>query len=229
MKFIPWLLLILFTSCRKEIPASIQVSVTYQDTLHKDLPKLFFLTVYKDGKLFKEYSRMQGPYIKNSFSIDSLSEGTYKFVYLNVLNQTLVKSIVVKENRAYPIAIHPDYSNYSKLVGTSLIKNLKDTEKIELYFKRSSCMGSLKSNLVLTKKGNVLIAENNGRVKELSQREVDSFIKMECELSLIQYGGCTTSDSYTLRSGNVEKEFFDRTCRWEGWRNTVGNLNWDVN
>lgn len=223
-----FLIITFFASCKKEIPASIKVKVEYENKLNKELPKLYSLNIYKDGKIFKKFSRFKKPYIAKEIVIDSLSNGKYKFVYLNFLNQTLEKNIIVEENKVYNITINPDYSNYKIFVKNSLIRNLKTGQKIEILFQRNSCFGSSFGNLIITKKGNDLIAESPGMIKKLNQKEIDLLIKMECELNLLQDGGCTTSDHYTIKSGNLKKEFYDRTCAWEGWTNTYKEMNWKI-
>jgi hypothetical protein len=227
-KIIFFLIIIIFASCKKEIPASIKVKVEYENKLNKELPKLYFLWVYKNGKIYKKYSRFEKPYIEKEFIIDSLTNGKYKFIYLNLLNQTLEKTIVVKENKTYNVSINPDFSDYKKFIDKSLIKNLTENQKVEFVFKRNSCMSSSEGRMIITKKGKLFIAENHGNVKELNQKEVNLLIKMECELNLIQDGGCTTSDHYIIKSGNVIKEFYDRTCAWEGWTNTNSKLKWNI-
>ena len=217
-----------FASCKKEIPASIKVKVEYENKLNKELPKLYTLWVYKNGKIFKKFSRFEKPYIAKEIVIDSLNNGKYKFVYLNFLNQTLEKSIVIKENKVYSITINPDYSNFRKFISGSSIRNLQKGQKIEILFVRNSCMGSSEGNMTITNDGNDFIAESHGMIKKLNQKEIDLLIKMECELNLLQYGGCTTSDHYIIKSGNLKKEFYDRTCAWEGWTNTYKEMNWKI-
>ena len=229
MKFkivIYFLSIIFFASCKREIPASIKVKVEFENKLNKELPELYLLSVYKNGKVFKKYSRFEKPYIDKEILIDNLTNGIYKFVYLNFLNQTLQKEIIIKENKVYNISINPDYSNYKKFIKSSTIKNLKDGQNIEIIFKRNSCMGSSEGNLIITNDGNDFIAESHGMKIKLNPKEIDLLIKMECELNLLQYGTCTTSDHYIIKSGNLKKEFYDRTCAWEGWTKTNQELDW---
>lgn len=227
-KIIFFLIFIILASCKKEIPASIKVNVEYQNKLNKELPKLYSLWVYKNGKIFKKYSHFEKPYIEKEFILDSLTNGKYKFIYLNFLNQTLEKTIEVKENKIYNISINPDFSDYRKFIDKSLIKNLSENQKVELIFKRNSCMGSSEGGIVITKRGKLFIAESHGNIKELNQKQVDLLVKMESELNLLQDGGCTTSDKYTIKCGNVKKTYYDRTCAWEGWTNTNSELKWNI-
>ena len=219
---------VFFASCKKEIPASINLKVEYEDKLNKDLPKLFSLFVYKNGKIFKKYSRFEKPYIEKVIIIDSLQNGKYKFVYMNFLNQTLSKNVEVKENKNYEISINPDYSDYKKYINKSLIGNLKDNQNVELFIESRGCMSSFEGNLKISKIGKEFIAENHEIKKTLNRKELDLIIKMECELNLLQNGGCTTSDHYIIKFGKLKKEFYDTTCAWRGWANVNEKLNWNI-
>ena len=201
------------------------MKVEFENKLNKELPKLYFLLVYKNGKEFKKYSHFEKPYIEKEITIDSLGNGIYKFVYLNFLNQTLQKEIIIKENKVYNLAINPDFSNYKNFVENSTIKNLKKGQSVEILFKRNACMSSSEGKMTITNAGSNFIAESQGIKKKLNQKEINLLVKMECELNLLQNGGCTTSDHYIIKSGKLKKEFYDSTCAWEGWTKVYKELN----
>jgi hypothetical protein len=216
--------LLLFLSC-KETPASIKIKVEFSDQLKKELPRIYFIEVYKDGKIFKKYERFGEPQIQKEILMDSLTNGEYEFVYLNFLNQSLIRSVEVKENKQYNISIYPDYSDYKEFINKSFVRNLENNQKVEFFFESSGCFHSFEGNLIVSKKHNDYYAQSHGSSKKLNKKELDAIIKMECELNLLQKGGCTTNDHYIVKFGNEEKEFNDRTCAWEGWRNMFKQIN----
>ncbi|MBF4486190.1 MULTISPECIES: hypothetical protein [unclassified Flavobacterium] len=218
------IVLLLAVSC-KEVPASIRLRIEFENKLNQDLSKIYGIQVYKDGKIFKKFSSFEKPYIRKEITLDSLTKGIYKFVYENLVNQTLQKTIEVKDNKVYNISIYPDYSNYKDLISKSFVRNLEENEKVEFYFESIGCFHSTKESLIITKKGKVYYAESKGQSKELSKEQLDAIIKMECELELIKYGSCTTSDHYVVKAGKQEKEFYDESCKWNGWINMSKKLN----
>ncbi|TDO84166.1 hypothetical protein EV143_101611 [Flavobacterium chryseum] len=223
------LTLLSLSSCTKEIPPSIKLKVEYSDKSKKEIPRIYFIDVYKDGKIFKKYERFRKPHIEKEILMDSLTNGEYEFVYLNFLNQSLTKTVEIKENKQYTISINPDYSDYKDFIDKSLVRNLEDNQKVEFFYKSSGCFHSLEGNLIVNKKDNTYYAESRGSAKKLNKKELDAIIKMECELNLLQKGGCTTNDHYIVKFGNEEKEFNDRTCAWEGWTNMFKQINLKYN
>ncbi|KFF04835.1 hypothetical protein [Flavobacterium reichenbachii] len=208
---------LVFFSC-KQTPAAIKLKVAFSDQSKKELPQLYFIDVYKDGKIFKKYERFRKPRIEKEILIDSLDNGEYEFVYLNFLNQSLTRTIEVKENKVYNISIYPDYSDYKEFINKSFVRNLKDNQKVEFYYESSGCFHSFEGNLIVSKRDNKYYAESRGSSKKLNKKELEAIIQMECELNLLNKGGCTTDDSYIVKFGNEQKQFNDRTCAWEGWR-----------
>lgn len=213
------LILIIFVSCKKDSFASIKLKVEFEDKTNKELPRIYWISVYKDEKLFKKYGRFKKPYIEKELVIDSLSNGTYRFVYENFLNQQMQKTIEITESRVYPVSIHPDYSKYTDFINESFVKNLKDNQKVELCFERLGCFHSMATIVEIRKEEEKYYFISRGIEKKLSQKEVDAIVKMECELNLLQSGGCTTKDHYIIKFENQKKEYFDRTCAWYGWKN----------
>ncbi|MEN2402066.1 hypothetical protein GKZ90_0019910 [Flavobacterium sp. MC2016-06] len=228
MKFETVLLLCVlcfFVSCKKEIPASIKLKVEFEDKLKKELPRVYSIAVYKNGKIFKTFNRFEKPYIRKEIDLDSLSNGTYKFVYMNFLNQTVQKSVEVKENKVYNISIYPDSSDYTSLINKSFVSNLSENQQVEFYYESVGCFHSFEGSFVVTKKANAYYIKSRTISKKLNKKELDLIIKMECELDLLQDGGCTTSDYYVVKFGKNEKEFHDRTCAWQGWTNMFKQIN----
>lgn len=220
-----FLILMTVMSCKKESFASIKLKVSFEDTTKKELSRLYWISVFKDDKPFKKYGRFEKPYITKEIIIDSLYNGTYKFVYENFLNQQMQKTIKINDDRVYTISIHPDYSKYTDFTGESFIKNLKDNQKVELNFESLGCFHSSGYLATVSKKEGEYYIETRGIIKKLTEKEVNVIIKMECELNLLQPGGCTTKDHYTIKFENQKKEYFDRTCAWEGWRNMFKQIN----
>jgi hypothetical protein len=218
-------ILLTFVNCKKESFASINLKVGFEDKSKKELPRIYWISVYKDEKLFKRYSRFEKPYIEKEIVIDSLSNGKYKFVYENFLNQQMQKTIEITENKVSPISIYPDYSRYTDFISKSFVKNLKENQKVELSFESLGCFHSMETTVEISRKQGEYYFKTRGIEKKLSQKEVDVIIKMECELNLLQSGGCTTKEHYTIKFENQKKEYLDRTCAWYGWENMFKQIN----
>lgn len=216
--------MILFSSCKK-VPASIKLKIEFENEFSQNLSKLYGIQVYKNGKIFREFSGFKKPYIQKEITLDSLTNGTYKFVYENLVNQTLQKTIEVKENKLYEVSIFPDYSDYKDFISKSFVRNLKENQKVEFNFESVGCFHSASESLVISKRGKIYYVESNGEFKKLNKKQLDAIIKMECELNLIRFGGCTTSDHYTIKAEKQEKEFYDETCKWNGWNNLLKLIN----
>lgn len=219
------LILLIFVNCKKESFASIHLKVSFEDQTKKELPRLYWISVFKDENLFKKYGRFEKPYITKEIVIDSLTNGMYKFVYENFLNQKMQKTIEITEDKTYSISIHPDYSKYTRFIEKSFVKGLKENQKVEFIFESLGCFHSLESKVQINKNEGEYYFKTRGIEKRLSQKEVDAVIKMECELNLLQPGGCTTKDHYTIKFGDQKKEYFDRTCAWHGWKNLFKQIN----
>lgn len=216
-----FLILMIFASCQKESFATINLNIEFENKFRQDLSKIYGIQVYKDGEIFKRFSSFEKPYIQKHIVLDSLTNGTYKFVYENLINKTLQKTIEVKENKLYEISIFPDYSDYKDLVNKSFVRNLKENQSVTFYFESIGCFHSEKESFTVTKKDKVYFVEYMGHSKILNEKQLRAIIKMECELELIKYGGCTTSDHYIIKFENQEKEFYDETCKWRGWSNML--------
>jgi hypothetical protein len=214
-----FLILMIFDSCQKESFATINLKVEFQDTAKKELPRLYEILVYKDKKLFKKYSRFEKPRIEKEIVIDSLSNGTYKFVYRNFLNQRMEKSVEISQDKKHTIVIHPDYSKYTDFIKESFVNNLKDNQKVELNFESLGCFNANGYAITVMKNSGEYYIETRGIVKKLTKKEIDAIIKMECELNLLREGACTTLDHYTIKFENQLKEYDDVTCAWYGWMN----------
>ncbi|MFD1601309.1 hypothetical protein ACFSJW_23195 [Flavobacterium artemisiae] len=220
-----FLVLIIFVGCQKESFASIHLKVNFEDPTNKELPRIYWISIFKDEKLFKRYGRFEKPYIEKEIVIDSLSNGNYKFVYENFLNQQMQKTIEISESKIYAISIHPDYSKYTDFINESFVKNLKENEKVEFSFESLGCFHSAENKVEILRKEEKYYFITRGITKKLSAEELDVIIKMECELNLLQRGGCTTKDHYTIKFENKKKEYFDRTCAWHGWENMFKQIN----
>ncbi|MCP2028093.1 hypothetical protein L1276_003261 [Flavobacterium sp. HSC-32F16] len=219
------LILIIFVSCKKDSFASIKIKIEFENKLNQDLSKIYGIQVYKDGKIVKKFGAFEKPYIQKEITLDSLANGSYKIVYENLINQTLQKTVQIEENKFYEVSIFADYSDYRTLISKSFVRNLEENHKVEFYFESVGCFHSAKESLIISKKGKKYYVESNGKSRNLNRKELDAIIKLECELDLIKYGGCTTSDHYIVKSGNEQKEFYDETCKWNGWNNLLKLLN----
>ncbi len=216
-----------FLSCKKrEINATLNISVELENKNSKEYADLSYLKIYKNDTIFKEIIADDLPFIQHSIKLSNLKEGKYKFEFINIFQQKVVKELIIDENKIYKILINPDYSDYQENLAKSLIGNLKENENIKLSYKSQGCFHQEKDCVIIYKKNNYFEIERNGLLTKLNDNEVDNLIKMECELNNIKEGGCTTADIYTFYKSNLKKEFIDDTCKWNGWENLMVNMKW---
>ena len=108
-----------------------------------------------------------------------------------------------------------------------------------LNFHSESCFGSRAMKVVIIKVSEKLIAKlyeisQNYRVKkhkisftsktisllktvELTDTNINDFVKFENELQFVKGTGCTTTDWYDLQSKDLNIKREDGTCMWSGF------------
>lgn len=221
------LILVPFLSCqKKEVSATLNITIELENKFNKEYADLSFLRIYKDGKIFKEIKAENLPFIQHKIKLEKLKEGKYQFEYTNIFEQKIIKELNIDESRIYNISLNPDYSDYKKNFKKSLIGNLKEKHFLKLAYQSRGCFNSEKDSIVIYKKENFYEVERNGIKTKLNDSQVNNLIKMECQLINIKEGGCTTSDIYTFSFENSKRKFIDATCRWNGWETLQKEMKW---
>lgn len=211
---------------KKEIKATLDISIELENMNGREYADLRFLKIYKNDKIFKEIIANELPFIQHSIKLTDVKEGKYKFEFINIFEQKVSKEVLVDENKIYRISINPHYSDYKKNFAKSLIGNLNENENIKICYKSQGCFHQVKDSMIIFKKNKHYEIERNGLTTILNDNEVNNLIKMECELHNLKEIGCTTTDIYTFYKSNSKKEFTDDTCDWNGWENLKTNMKW---
>lgn len=230
MKIKPTLILLIllsFFSCeKKDITATINITIELENKNTKGYPDLRFLKIYKNGIFYKEIKAEHLPFIPYFIKLENLKEGKYQFEYTNIFQQKVVRELNIDESKIYKISINPDYSDYKQNFKKSLIFNLKENQSLKLTYKSQGCFHHDEDIIIIHKKENHYELERNGTTIKLNNKEINYLIRMECELNNIKTGGCTTSDIYTFYGDNYKKEFIDSSCKWNGWDNLKTRMKW---
>jgi len=221
------LILLLFTSCKKEISATIKLKIELENKYSSEYPDLYQLKIYKNGKLFKNYIADKMPYIDHEIILMKLKGGKYQFEYENFFKQKIIKSLFVDESKTYNIVINPDYTDYKRNLHYSIIEKLVNDDSLKINFESRGCFHSGKDSLVIKKINGKYILKIDRKNINLESEDVNYLKKIECELyELPKNGDCTTSDIYTLISKNRKLKFIDNTCRWNAWSNIYKKFIW---
>jgi hypothetical protein len=211
------ILIFSIVGCQKTKIASVYVTIEMENEFYKGYHKIQQLTIKKDGKYLKTILPNVGPFIPDEIKLDSLEMGNYTFEYINIFEQTISKELTISESKRYNLKIAPDYSDYEKYRTKSIINNLKNNHAIIISFKSVGCFHIKSDSIKIYKKNNAVFLKMSKREKKLTDQELKSLIKFECQLYQIPKGGCTSKDKYTVYFNNTKKEYIDNTCSWQGW------------
>ena len=168
--------------------------------------------------------------------LENIGAGDYKLVYINNFRQAITRDVHIDEQGINRINIcadsMPDYS-------LNTLSELRDRDTISIHFSSRGCFNYEVRKLTITKEGNQYTArlyyvspyyvKKKGRYTirygadslintvTLTEANMLSFTRFENELNFVTDGGCTTTDSYDVKSPyrNVKKT--DGSCQWNGF------------
>lgn len=220
-------ILFLFTNCKKEVIATINLKIELENRYSSDYPDLVSLRIYKNGKLFKKYVADKMPYIDHEITLTKLPSAKYQFEYQNFFHQKVIKTLTVNQSKIYNISIYPDYCNYKKNLKKSFISKLINGESMSIKFESRGCFNHGKDSITIKKSNGKYFLTINRKNIELKKEDLSFLMKMEAELyELPKDIGCTTVDTYTLVFKNQETKFIDDTCTWNAWSNMYEKFVW---
>ncbi len=225
--YYPILILLLFTNCKKDVSATLNLKIELENRYSSDYPDLVGLRIYKNGKLLKKYVADKMPYIEHEITLNKLPQAKYEFEYQNFFHQTIRKTIFINQSKVYNVLIYPDYCDYKKNLNKSFIGKLKSGESMNIKFESRGCFNTDKDSIAIKKINEKYFLKIDRKDIELKNEDIDFLRKMEAELyELPNDIGCTTVDTYTLIYKNQTIKFSDDTCTWNAWSNMYQKFVW---
>lgn len=211
MRYIVFLF-ILFSSCQKEVSATLMVNVKPNDTSVKTTIFLYESKLYKETKLYKKIPQPQFPYyLPQVIKIDSLKKGKYTFEYPDLYGDFIRQEINIEESKTYQINIYPDITK--KLSKKNIISSLKNGEDVEIKLESRGCFHSSSIGFHISKKNNQLEIRQEKRSKILNPNQEKYLIDLENRTRLLENGGCTTSERIIFILKNKSDTITDSGCQ----------------
>ncbi|WP_300027635.1 hypothetical protein [uncultured Maribacter sp.] len=110
-----------------------------------------------------------------------------------------------------------EYKNSLKRFPT-MVESLQHGEQFTIQITSIGCFHGERQIITVLNKDDVLIAHFKDKRKVLSPSDIDKFISFELQLRNIEFGGCTTIDTYVLSNDFESLKFSDSTCSWSGYK-----------
>ncbi len=176
------------------------------------------ITVYHQGQLV--FTAPPEP--MQDFKLPNITEGEYKFHFTNSQGKPVVSSLYLSpETREILLCINQaDSSN-----TVSMTRSLRPGDCLFIEYVTSGCFHYEENWLKFYYRKNRLYGEfwvegKKIRTRSLSasQRAYLAAFEQELRLRANIWGGCTTSDTYTLiLNGTTNRVFMDDSCLWSGY------------
>lgn len=207
------LLFLLFTSCQREVAATLMVKICPGDNTVKT--EIFQLPckLYKDSKLYRKIPQPDYPiYLPQSIRIDSLSKGNYTFEYPDMFGKMIKQNITIGESKMYHLNIYPDITK--KSLKKNIIPNLKDGESLDVKLTYRGCFSSGESSFNILKKGKQFQISRNNSSKIFNENQIKYLISLENSIRQLDYGWCSTSSRIIFVLKNRTDTITDRGCQF---------------
>lgn len=167
---------------------------------------------------------------------ENVPVGNYKLIYKNKFHQSVVTEIILKPQPTNSIVLFPGtLTDYSQ----NTLSKLKNKDTISIKYELMACFDDKVEELIIIKSKGKLIAKlytypviydiekemdvydyaNKLLLKSttMTTENIRELIRFENELNFEFDNGCTTRNTYIVKSKywNIEKE--DASCRWGGY------------
>lgn len=103
-------------------------------------------------------------------------------------------------------------NNSSKESFTPVVDLLQEGEQYEIVIKSIGCFHNRQQSLFIFREENSFKAVLNDSEITLNQTKINSLRKFERQLKYVDFGGCTTVDTYILKYGPEQQVYNDDTC-----------------
>ena len=217
----------LFYGCKNENPERLHTLVIKKEYCDIENEGVIFLPEFelrKNDSLIRTHTM---EIMNNYYNIDSLKSGNYNIVYTSMFKKTESLSINLYDKIIDTLIICLDKIDYGSTEHISFVDKLKDNENYKIKVYNQGCVSLGSGTLKISKKQNKIIAETNDKKKELTTEEIEYLRRFEIELINMNYGGCSSTDFYTLEYNDEVLEIRDGSCNWYGY-GRLYNLIFDI-
>lgn len=158
------------------------------------------------------------------FEVKNIEKGTYTIIFENMYSQIVEIPFKVEEYKKYEVDLCTNIIDYSKESFKPRINQLKNNECLKIIFSSQGCFHSYEKELTISRKRKKYFLEYEGKLKQLSKKEVKLIEHFEIELSHAQEGGCTTTHTYHIQFKDKNDFYHDGKCSWNGFYYLMKNL-----
>jgi hypothetical protein len=194
------------------------------------------ISIYKLPENKLVYKFKPGMSDNQPVTIQNLDTGNYHLVFKNSYYQTITQPITLEDKRLNEITLCMD--KLSSYPQNTLVK-LQDKDTISISFFSMGCFHMNVMKVLITKEADRFIAqlykvstfvpETRKRSQQLvfgqvpvktvymTQQHIDDFNRFENELKYATDQGCTTTDTYEIKSRDLNMKRTDGSCSWRGF------------
>ncbi|MFN3753924.1 hypothetical protein [Flavobacterium sp.] len=213
MRHLLLLLFILFTSCQKEISATLIVDIKPGDSTVETEIFQHPSKLYRDSIFYREFSKNEFPVrLPQKVKIDSLAKGNYTFVYPDMYGKLIKQNVTIDESKIYHLNIYPDVTK--KFSKKNIIPNLKDGESAEIKLKFRGCFSGGESSFHILKKNNQIEVSRNNVSKVLDEKQTRYLVNLENSVRQLDYGWCSTSHEIIFILNDRTDTIIDAGCEF---------------
>jgi len=215
---------LIFISCREYKFSKLIVNIDNESKNSGNLP-LNKLSIYKNGKLYKEILGNDGLFIESPIKLDSIEKGKYEFEYSNLFGERTKKEFRINNRKETDtISIFPDQFDFEKYLSKSIIKNLKN-ESVKINYNSQGCFHKISDSITIRNESENYFITHGGKTKKINEKQLYEIEKLECQLYAIPKDGlCTTTEIYTITYKNKKQVIKNGYCVWSGWNNLEEKL-----
>jgi len=221
------LIILTLISCKK---SNNKIEIIFSKTDSRDsMPIRYSLFKLSSGdsvfynKEIRYQIDLHKPYL-----FDSLPDGNYKLEYSNIINDTFIKNISLKDNQVYKSKIIFDSLSLQKYYKSVPINNLKNGESYKQYC-WGGCVASMHSFYQIKNNDDIYYFNSyTEKNKKLTETDLKAIEKFEAEIYFLNgKGSCNSTGqmTYTFSKENKIDTLKEMTCNWHGYEILMGELN----
>lgn len=220
MKKLLFLILVLFLQCtNKESKSTITLKAEYCKYIGEKSRFSDSITLYRNDAIVDGYHFPDSEKIE----LSKLKYGNYTIKYRTLFNQYVSTNFTINDDKDKIIEVCFDKISYDTNRNILLLDNLKNNEKLYYTLESQGCFHSLKKEIILEKKENLISLTYNKETKILSDKELNFIREFEIELRSNHIGWCSTKDRYSIYNDKTNEVFFmnDESCQWNGFYHLI--------
>jgi len=207
----------LFFSCKEKKPEQLHTLVIKKEYCNIENEGIIFLPEFELRKNDSLISTHKTEILHNYYNIDSLKSGKYNILYTSMFKRTESLDVLLNDKKIDTLIICLDKIDYSSIDHIPFIDKLKENENYLINVYNQGCVSLGSATMKINKTRNKIIAETNGKKKELTAEEIEYLRHFELELINMNSCCCTSTDYYTLEYNDEVIEIEDGGCKWYGY------------